>query len=104
MDSEFAIVVRVTHRFGGWHVRVEGEHERNITAAEALTWADLAGEEHAEAVRQVIREDADEAEARAREQRKRAHDAVIREAESTLSSKQRALERRAEANELAPDA
>lgn len=105
--SDFNIDIRLRHDYGGWQVEVTGDEAfqvrpaRRISAEEALVIAGtVAGAPRL--VQAIIRQDADEAEEKARTERKRAKDEVVRQAESAFAAEQKARERRAEADRLAP--
>jgi hypothetical protein len=102
-DEVFSADVRLVHRFGRWRLRVNSR-ERNVSAQNALMLAGELSEMHptdlTDEVRDVIRRDADEAEEAARKADEHVRTESARLASSAVSARQRALERRREANHL----
>jgi hypothetical protein len=105
-DVLFHMTVRLQHAYGRWMLSVnragQTPHDHEITAGEALAWAAHAGGDYAERAQAVIRQQADKAEKDAKAIRERVQQAVIDGAESSMAAERKALQRRAEADQLAP--
>lgn len=105
-EQDFSMSVRLRHDFGRWRVQVSGDrdleaHDQDVTAEKALELAQfVAGAPRR--VKEIIRKDADDAEERAKAERKRAQDETQRLAGAAFDADVKARERRAEADRLAP--
>lgn len=110
-ERTFEMEVSLLHEFGGWHLYVDGRRQP-VSARQALRLArtvakiDRPGTErvtdYVGAVLAQIRADADEAEAQAVREANRAGEQVESSARSAHRARIQALQRRAEADELAP--
>jgi len=104
--------VKLRHEFGRWRLYVDGS-QQDVSAKEALKLARTVAKvhrpgthsrviDHVGAVRERIRADADEAEAQAEKEQEYAMREVESRAASAHGARVRAIERRREADELAP--
>ena len=107
--EELEITIKVSHRYGRWEVTRSASGAIKVPpmevrddAGEALMIVEVAAPDLADIVRGRIRELADEAEANVEAKRER----ILREAKTNLASLEEgcalAIERRREADELAP--